>query len=277
MIIGTNKIQNSKFKIQNNKTNYKQVINYHNIPHHMIDIINPNKEFTLAIYKKLAIAIIKDIQKRNKLPFLVGGTGLYISSIIDNFKIPTVAPNKKLRKKIENEINKYGIEKIYQKLLKLDPEAEKFIQKNNVHRIIRALEVCLSNGKLFSQQRQKNKPLFNVLQLGIKTSREKLCKKINQRVDQMIKNGLLEEVIGLSKKYHWNLPSMSGIGYKQMGMYLRNEISLDAAIELIKRDTRRYARRQMTWFKKDKRIIWISTQKQAEKLIEMFGGPTSKH
>lgn len=112
--------------------------------------------------------------------------------------------------------------------------------------------------------------MFRVLQLGIKTSREKLCKKINQRVDQMIKNGLMEEVVELAKKYDWNLTSMSGIGYKQIGMYLRNEMSLDATIELIKRDTRRYARRQMTWFKKDARINWISNIKQSEKLIKDF-------
>ncbi|MFH1457085.1 MAG: isopentenyl transferase family protein, partial [Patescibacteria group bacterium] len=142
MDIGTNKIQNKKFKTQNNKTqtkNYKlstknkfisnkQATNYYGIPHHMIDIVNPNKEFTLAKYKKMAIKIIKDIQKRNKLPFLVGGAGLYISSIVDNFKIPKVLPNEKLRKKIENEIKKYGLEKVYQKLLKLDPGVGKFVQ-----------------------------------------------------------------------------------------------------------------------------------------------------
>ncbi|PKL72680.1 tRNA (adenosine(37)-N6)-dimethylallyltransferase MiaA [Candidatus Kuenenbacteria bacterium HGW-Kuenenbacteria-1] len=275
MNIGTNKIKNKKLSLNEVKelkvkslNNKVQIIN--NIPHYMIDIINPNKEFSLAKYKKMTIKIIKNIQKQGKIPFLVGGTGLYISSIINNFQIPKVPPNTKLREKIENEIKKYGIEKVYQKLLKLDPETEKFVQKNNARRIIRALEVCLSKGKLFSQQRQKNKPLFRVLQLGIKTNRKKLLEKINQRVDQMIKDGLIKEVTELAKKYNWNLQSMSGIGYKQMGMYLRNEINLDETIELIKRDTRRYARRQMTWFKKDDRINWISNQKQSEKLIANF-------
>jgi tRNA dimethylallyltransferase len=268
MNIGTNKCSINYKPSTNHKL--QKTTSYQDIPHYMINIVNPDKEFSVAIYKKLVIKIIKNIQKQGKLPFLVGGTGLYISSVIDNFKIPEVLPNKKIRIKIENEIKKYGLEKIYQKLLKLNPAAKKFIQKNNARRIIRALEICFSKGKFFSQQRQKNKPLFNVLQLGIKISREKLYKKINQRVEQMIKKGLVEEVVKLAKKYNWNLPSMSGIGYKQIGMCLRNEIDLNTAIELIKRDTRRYARRQMTWFKKDKRIHWISNQKQAEKLINQI-------
>jgi len=259
-------------KLKNNNClfNKQKPILINKIPHHLLHIVSPKKEFSLAKYKKIAIKIIKDIQKRGKLPFLVGGTGLYISSIVDNFKIPNAPPNKKLREKIENEIKKYGLKKIYQKLLKIDPVAEKIVQKDNPRRIIRALEVCLSTGKLFSQQRQKNKPLFEVLQLGIKTSREELCEKINQRVNQMIKDGLIKEVIELSKKFNWNLISMSGIGYKQIGMYLRNEIDLNSAIELIKRDTRRYARRQMTWFKKDKRIAWILNFQETKKIIKDF-------
>ena len=265
MFIGTASPCSNKL---NDNLEFQKPIYIAKIPHYILHVVSPKKEYNMAIYKKMAIKIIKNIQTRNKLPLLVGGTGLYISNIVDNFKIPTVPPNKKLREKIKNEIEKYGIEKIYQKLLTLDPMAEKFIQKNNPHRIIRALEVCLITGKPFSIQRQKNNPIFETLQLGIKISREKLYKKINQRVDQMIKNGLLEETMGLTKKYPWNLQSMNGIGYKQIGMYLRNEINLDTAIELIKRDTRRYARRQITWFKKDKRIHWISTQKQAEKIIK---------
>ncbi|TSC96361.1 MAG: hypothetical protein Athens101410_75 [Parcubacteria group bacterium Athens1014_10] len=237
---------------------------------YMIDITKPNQSFTVAQFKKKVIKIIKDIQKRNKIPFLVGGTGLYISAITDNLKIPEIKPNEKLRKKIEKEIKKYGLGKIYQKLLKLDPGAKNFIEEKNPRRIIRALEVCLTAGKSFSELRKKGEPLFDVLKIGIKTPRQILYKKINRRVDEMLKQGLLKEVENLAKKYSWQLPAMSGIGYKQLGMYLRKEIDLNQAINLIKRDTRRYARRQISWFKRDKNIHWIKNRQKAKKIIKEF-------
>lgn len=254
-----------KMDIGTNKTT-----NFNGIPHYMINIVKPDQIFTAGEYKKRAIKIIKNIQKRNKVPFLVGGTGLYISSIVDNFNIPEVNPNKKLRKKIESEIKKYGLKKVYQKLIKLDPEAKKFIEPENPRRIIRALEVCLITGKPFSELRKKGEPIFNTLQIGIKVPKQILYKKINQRVDEMMECGLTEEVKNLAKKYSFKLPSMSGIGYKQIGMYLKKEIDLLGSIKLIKRDTRRYTRKQISWFGRDKTIKWIKKNSEAKKIIKSF-------
>jgi tRNA dimethylallyltransferase len=238
-------------------------------PHYMIDIVRPDQEFTMAQFKQKAVKIIRDIQKRGKIPFLVGGTGLYISSIVDNLQIPRVPPNKKLRKKLEKQIAKYGLNKLWKKLIKLDPEAKKFVQKENPRRVIRALEVIYKTKKPFSQLRQKGQPLFNVLQIGVKMPQEKLEQRINQRVDLMIKQGLVKEIEKLLKKYSPDLPAMSGIGYHEIIKYLQGQISLEEAIKLIKQDTRRYARRQMTWFKRDKRIKWVKNYREAFSLITL--------
>jgi tRNA dimethylallyltransferase len=261
------KIRNSKSKIRNG-----YIIK--GVSHYLIDIVKPNQNFTVAQFKKMAIKIIKDIQQRKKIPFLVGGTGLYISAIVDNLEIPAVRPDKNLRKKLESQAKKYGSDYLYKKLIKLDPEAKNFIQKENLRRVIRALEVCLKLKKPFSQLRKKGGPLFKILQIGIKIPRKKLYQRINQRVEQMIKMGLVDEVKKLSKKYSLNLPSMSAIGYREIGLYLQNKISLNQAIELIKKNTRHYAKRQMTWFKKDKRIHWLSANnfQKIQKLIKKFIG-----
>jgi tRNA dimethylallyltransferase len=236
------------------------------IPHYLIDIIEPNQEFTLAQFKKKAVKIIKDIQKRDKLPFLVGGTGLYIQTIVDNLQIPEVKPDKKLRAKLEKQTN----QELYKQLKKLDPQALKIIDANNERRMIRALEVCLTTKKPFSQQREKGQPLFDILQIGLKPDKETLDEKISQRTDEMIKAGLIEEVKKLAKKYTPDLPSMSGIGYQEIIQYLNGKITLEQAKKLIKTHTRQYARRQMTWFRRDQRIYWIENYFQAKNLIKDF-------
>ncbi|MBU3965562.1 tRNA (adenosine(37)-N6)-dimethylallyltransferase MiaA [Patescibacteria group bacterium] len=253
---------NSKFK--NNKL---KPILIQNIPHYLIDIINPDEEFSVAQYKELAIKIIRDIQSRGKIPFLVGGTGLYVSAMVDNLEIPKVKPNLSLRKKLE----KMPLDKLLKKLEKLDPMTLKIIDKKNKRRIIRALEVTISTKKPFSKQREKGRPLFDVLEIGIDVPRKALYKKIDQRVNKMIKQGLVDETKKFAKKYSWKLPSMSGIGYKQIGMYLRGEITLEKAGELIKFATHAYARRQMTWFRRDKRIKWIKmdTDSNFNKIIKL--------
>ncbi len=252
-----------------------------NVPHFMIDIVKPNEKFTVAQYQEAAYELLKRYaisHKRHAVPLLVGGTGLYISAIVGGLEIPRVPPDWKLRKKLEKEIREKGIDKVYKKLLKLDPKAKEFVQPKNPRRIIRALEVYLTCGKRFSEFRKKKKPPFQMLEIGIKLPKDELYKRINDRVDKMIKKGLVDEVKKLHKKgLSWKLPSMSGIGYKQIGMYLRKKINLEEAIRLIKRDTRRFSRRQMTWFKKDKKIKWIKrpgeTKKafiQAKKLMKNF-------
>lgn len=249
------------------KKNKEKIFLFKNIPHYLIDIIKPDREFTLTHYKKKAISEIKKAQIKNKLPLLVGGTGLYISAIVNNLQIPKVAPNKKLRQKLEA---KNSLE-LLNRLKKLDPKMASVIDSNNKRRLIRALEVCLSTGLPFSEQQKKGKPPFEVLQIGLMLPRDVLYQKIDRRVDKMIKDGLVREVRNLYKKgYNWNLPSMSGIGYKQIGFYLQGRISLNKAVDLIKQETRKYAKRQITWFKKDKRIKWIKNPKKVAGLIEEF-------
>ena len=236
------------------------------IPHYLIDIIKPNQNFSVAEYKELAVKIIRDIHSRGKIPILAGGTGLYISSIVDNIEIPRVMPNLKLRKKLE----KIPPTALLKQLKKLDPVAFDTIDKKNKRRIIRALEVTISTGKPFSAQRAKGAPLFNTLQIGLDIPREKLYKKIDSRVEKMFKLGLIKETKKLVKRYSEKLPSMSGIGYKETGMYLRGEITLEKAKELMKFATHNYARRQMTWFRKDERIKWVKNFNQTQKLIKKF-------
>jgi len=284
MDIGTAKpIINKKLKIKNKKQKSKtqKPIMICGIPHYMIDIIKPNQQYSVAQFKNETIKIIKNIQKRKKIPFLVGGTGLYISSIVDNLKIPKVKADIKLRKKLERELRNKGINYLWKKLIKLDPAVENFIQKENSRRVIRALEICLKTKKQFSKLRKKGKPLFRVLEIGLKAPRRIIYERINRRVNKMVKNGLVEEVKSLIKKYGWNFPAINGIGYRQFIPYLKKEVNLEEAIEQLKKDTRHYAKRQITWFKKDKRIIWFditkkNSQEKIEKLIEDFLKKTTK-
>lgn len=271
MNIGTGKVEAEKRRYKRRKT---QIV-AQGVVHYLIDVVNPDEEFSLAEYKKMAIAAIGEILKRGKVPFLVGGTGLYIQAIVDNLEIPAVPPNKKLRAQFEKEIKKSGgLAKWYKKLLRLDPGAAKVVDKNNPRRIIRALEVCLSTGKPFSKSRERGEQLFDVLQIGIDLPREKLYKQIDARVEQMIKDGLIDETKKLLKKHKPSLPSMSGIGYKEIGGYLSQKVRksesqkvFNEAVQKIKFRTHAYARRQMTWFRRDKRIKWIKNNKEAENKI----------
>lgn len=237
--------------IGTNKLTQKQMSG---IKHYLIDLIKPDQEFTLTQYKRLAIKAIKDIQKRGQLPFLVGGTGLYIQTVVDNLQIPRAKPDKKLRNKLEKLSN----QELLQQLKKIDPLTAATIDLNNKRRLIRALEVCLKTKKPFSQQRKKGQPLFDVCQIGLKLNKKTLERRINQRVEQMFKMGLIKETKKLAKKYSLDRPAMSGIGYQEINQYLQGKINLRQAKALIKQHTRQYARRQMTWFKKDQRINWLN-------------------
>ena len=176
-----------------------------------------------------------------------------------------MAPNKKIRRRLEKHTEKY----LFKKLEKVDLKSAKIIGENNKRKLIRALEVYEITGKPFSIQQTKGKPLFNVLQIGIKVDRKELYKKIDARVDKMIEIGLIKETKKLSEKYSSNLPAMSGIGYYEIGQYLENKIDLGDAIQKIKYRTHQYARRQMTWFKRDERIKWVRNYKEAEKMVTL--------
>lgn len=240
------------------------------VVHHLVDFVKPSEHFTLSDFKEQANLAITDILFRGKLPIVVGGTGLYIWSLVDNLDIPKVKPNTKLRESFDLKT----LDELVKLLKKIDSETVKKIDLKNRRRVLRALEVAISSGKSFVSQTTKSLPLYNALQIGIKYSREKLYQNINSRIDQQVQAGLIEETKKLAQKYSWDLPSMSSIGYKQVGNYLRGEMSLEEAIELFKRDTRRYGKRQETWFKRDKRMVWILADdvENAQSLIAEFIG-----
>jgi tRNA dimethylallyltransferase len=239
------------------------------IPHHLLDIKNPNQSYTVAEFKKAAIKKIKEIQKRGKLPILCGGTGLYIKAVVDNLDIPEVKANIALREKIEKEIQRNGLNFVFNKLVKLDPEAAYIVDPKNPRRIIRALEITLLTKKPFSEQRNAGKPLFDVLEIGITLSKEKLVEKINLRVNQMIKRGLVNEVKKLFNKYG-SQQAFDAIGYREIIEYLENKTSLQGAFEKIKINTWHFAKRQLTWFKPDRRIVWIKKYSQAIQAVSKF-------
>ena len=240
------------------------------VPHYLINIKNPDENYTVAEYKKDAIKTIKKVIIKDHLPILVGGTGLYVRAIIDNLKIPTVKPDLKLRQNLELRIRNYGLKSVYDELIKLDPEAAYIVDPSNPRRIIRALEIALKTKKPFSVQRRVEKPLFDFLEIGLNIPQEELNRRINKRVDLMIKNGLIKEVNNLIKKYEIKLQSFDAIGYREIIEYINKKIPINDVINLIKKNTRSYAKRQMTWFKKDKRINWIRNEKETEKLIKKF-------
>ena len=237
------------------------------VPHYLLDIIKPDEEFSVAEFQKMAYEKIDDILSRGKVPFLVGGSGLYINAVTEGFLIPKIKADRKLRQRLETE----DLKKLQKKLKKLDPLAYRKIEKNNKRRIIRALEVCLKTGQKFSESQISQKPDFQILKIGIKISRQKLYQKINQRTDQMIKDGLVKEVKKLYKMgYDFNLPVMNGLIYKEIGEYVRGKISLKDAIEKAKQKTRNFSKRQTTWFRRDKNIKWISNYKKADYVISEF-------
>lgn len=237
------------------------------IPHHMMDFLNPGKPYNVATFRDKAIKHIKNIHSNNRLPMVVGGTGLYVSAVVDNLHFPQVPPHSKLRESLGEK----KAEELMQLLTQLDPVTAKNIDAQNKRRVIRALEVCIFSGQPMSEQQGKGDPMFEVLQIGITLPREVLYDRINKRVDMMMEQGLLKEVTALVKqRYGWNLSSMNGIGYRQFRPFFEGTASLEEVVETLKRDTRKYARRQMTWFRRDDRIKWCDTFEGAEKLLEEF-------
>ncbi len=238
-----------------------------NIPHHLVDFLNPGKAFSAAEFRDKAVKYCKMAYQAGRIPIVVGGTGLYISSLVDNFIIPRVAANQKLRRSLEEK----STLELLQLLSTLDPVASERIDAKNKRRLIRALEVCIMSGERFSEQSKKGDQLFDVLQIGIEVPRDVLHRRISERIDGMIEEGLLQEIENLLKqKYGWNLPSMNGIGYRQFRSYFEGQKTLLEVVEHLKRDTRQYARRQCTWFRRDSRIQWCETLPDALRLVNEF-------
>lgn len=241
------------------------------IPHHLMDFLEPDQEFTLADFKRLANKTIEEIQRRRNettgrhhLPMLVGGTGLYINSIIENYQIPAVPPDPILRQKLTRYCEEHGTEAIHQLLKERDTESAAKIHHQNIRYVIRALEINMK-GKM-QKSDIKGNPLYDVFMIGLTWPRDILYERINKRVDDQIDRGLLNEVKTLLMKgYSENLPSMSSLGYQELIPVIKGEIPLEQGIELIKKNTRNYAKRQLTWFRRYRDVCWLDG-------MELFGG-----
>lgn len=242
------------------------------VPHHLIDTVNPDDDFSLAQYQHLACEAIENIQRRDKLAILVGGSGLYVWSVLEGWQMPAVPPDPEFRRNLQREASEIGKDKLYQELVKVDPLAAQRIDPRNVRRTIRALEVYRTTGIPFSQLQNKRAPLFGIFIVGLTADRAELYRRIDQRVDEMMKQDLVAEVKRLvDMGYDFNLPAMSGIGYQQIGMFLRGELPLEAAIQRIKFETHRFARHQYAWFRlKDNRIKWFNIQNKVESEITVL-------
>jgi tRNA dimethylallyltransferase len=243
-------------------------------PHHLIDIVAPDEPYTLAQFQADAYAAIDDILARGKLPFLVGGTGLYVRSVVEGLRIPRVPPNVELRAQLARQ----GGRALYERLRELDPDAAARIDPRNVRRTVRALEVCLTTGRRFSELGRASPPPYRITQIGLTMNRPELYARIDARVECMMAQGLVAEVEALVRQgYGWNLPSMSGLGYREMGAYLRGEVPLDEAVMNIKRNTRDFVRRQYAWFRvKDERIQWsdVTGAGEIDRLVDAIRGQT---
>lgn len=232
------------------------------IKHYLIDELLPDEEFNVVKFKELAEKYIEVILERGKQPIIVGGTGLYISSLINNINFSETKSDWELREQLGREAEENGPVYIHDKLRLVDPVSAANIHPNNVKRVIRALEVYYQTQRPMSYHNEKSReipPKYKFVLLGLTMDREKLYDRINKRVDIMLENGLIEEVGRLVEMgYADSITSMQGIGYKEILSHLRNEISLEEAVETVKRESRRYAKRQITWFKRIKEIKWFS-------------------
>jgi tRNA dimethylallyltransferase len=229
------------------------------VPHHVIDVVDPDEDFSLTMYHRLAIEALKAIQQKGKLPLLVGGSGLYVWSLIEGWKIPQVQPDQEMRRRLESKAEQDNSQSLYRDLQNVDSAAAAKIDPRNTRRVIRALEIYHATGQPPSRLRRKEAPGFSTLVVGLTQERSRLYRRIDVRVDKMIQRGLVEEVERLLKEgYNPSLPSMSGIGYKQIGQFLREEMTLPEAIDKTKYETHRLARHQYAWFRlNDSRIRWF--------------------
>jgi tRNA dimethylallyltransferase len=229
------------------------------IPHYLLDLVDPQQPLTLAEYQRLAYSSIDDIHSRGKLPLLVGGSGLYVRAVLEGWSIPRVAPNPSLRAALTGLAERRGAGELHRWLAALDPAAAQRIDARNVRRVIRALEVTLTSGRPISDLQTMCPPPYRILRVGLTMPRETLYRRIDRRVERMMADGLLEEVRALVQKgYDFDLPAMSGLGYRQMRLALRGELTPEEAAALIKRETRRFVRQQYTWFRlDDPQIHWF--------------------
>lgn len=231
--------------------------------HYLVDFVSPTERYSVAEYKKDAEKVIEKILEEGKTPIIVGGTGLYLNSLIYGIDYPNIETDLKYREELENKVNEEGLENLYNEAKKIDPEAIEKISPNDKKRILRILEIYHQTGKNKTEieaESRKNGVKYDYRIFVLNMDREKLYERINKRVDIMIEQGLIEEVKSLVKKYTEFPTAMQGLGYKEMVEYLDNKITKEEAIEKIKMESRRYAKRQITWFKSYENAIWLNAE-----------------
>jgi tRNA dimethylallyltransferase len=244
------------------------------IPHHLIDVVSPDEHFDAAVFVSMADRAIEDVKARGRNPFVVGGTGMYLKMLIGG--ICQAPPrNDDIRNTLEIRIEEEGIDSLYERLRKIDPVSAKVVSRNDKKRIVRALEIFESTGitagEFYARHRFAVKR-YNALKIGVNMSREDLYGEIDSRVDRMMEKGWLEEVRSLLKKYPAGCRAFEAIGYKELISHIRHGMPLETAVSTVKRNTRHYAKRQLTWFRADREIRWFHpAQKQAmESEIDTF-------
>lgn len=243
------------------------------IKHYLLDFVPPNQKYSVAQFKKDAVQAIETILQKGKVPIIVGGTGLYIDALTKNIEYPKIETDMNYRHELELEMKKEGLTKLYERAKQIDEQAMQTISQNDQKRIMRVLEIYHQTGKTKTQLEKESrmKPIpYHYLVFAIQMDRAMLYERINIRVDKMIKDGLIEEVENLLKKYQEFPTAMQGLGYKEVATYLKGECTKEEMIEKLKMETRRYAKRQLTWFRKDKEIQWIDGLKDRDENIEFI-------
>ncbi len=242
------------------------------VPHHLIDVADPDVSWSLARFCKAAFEAITQIHKRGRLPLIVGGTGQYITALLEGWDPPSQPADDQVRLELQAFADEQGIQALHQRLAQVDPEMAKCIDARNVRRVIRALEIFESTGKLPSTLRRKQPPPFRILRIGLTLPRGELYARIDVRIDRMLKDGLVEEVQDLLEQgVPPDVPAMSAIGYRQIVEYLQGEITLEEAVQLIRRASRVFVRRQSNWFKADDpQIHWFESRPDVESAILDF-------
>jgi len=223
------------------------------VPHHLLDVVDPEERFTVADYQKATFRIIDDVIKRKKIPVLVGGTMLYIDSVINNYQLPIENEESALRKRIRA----MSLEQLQKELLDLVPDYDKYIDSKNPVRLMRALQHYHLTGEWLWEKSHKSKPKYPYVLLGLSVDKEELKERVAKRIQQQIDDGLIEEVKDLIKKYPKSEIAMTGIGYRQVMGFLKGEFKKEIMIEQLNKDTLAYAKRQMTWWKRNKEIHWL--------------------
>ena len=236
----------------------------------LVNIVKPDRRYTVRQHQHAAMAAICDIYKRNKLPILVGGTGLYTDAVAENWQIPRAGATRNIRRQLENDLKQNGLAALVRRLRQLDPSSAQIIDLKNPRRVIRALEVAIGTGTSFVAARKKGPPLFRVLKIGLMVDRQNLRERLRQRAVKMVRRGLVAETRILLKKYNSSLPAMSGIGYTEAASFINGDISKKEMIDRIVIRSMQYARRQMTWWKRDNSILWVKNSEEVYRLVEQW-------